>query len=202
MSKRHKVREHANDPFVRRANSEGWRSRAVFKLQEIDEKYHLLQAGMIVVDLGAAPGSWSQYAAQRAGPRGKVIAIDLLDMESIENVSFLRGDFTQPESYASLCAMAGQNKVDLVLCDMAPNISGISGVDQPRVMHLAEQVADFSTVVLASSGSLLIKLFQGAGFDDYIKMLRSRFSKVLIRKPKASRPKSREVYALAIKAKL
>lgn len=196
------IKEHIDDPFVQRANREGWRSRAVFKLQELDEKYYLLQKGMIVVDLGSAPGGWSQYVAKRIGDQGKIIAIDVLDMEAIANVSFLKGDFTAPETYGSLCNLVGQNKTDLVLCDMAPNISGINSVDQPRAIYLAELAADFSLKVLAPDGSLLVKLFHGAGYDDYVKMLRSRFCKVLIRKPKASRSRSREVYALATKIKL
>lgn len=196
------IRQHINDPFVRRAKREGWRSRAAFKLKEVDEKYHLLQTGMVVVDLGAAPGGWSQYVVQRVGSQGKVIATDLLDMDTIGDVLFLKGDFTEPALYESLCVVIGQSKVDIVLCDMAVNISGVRSVDQSRSMFLAELVFNFSTKVLASSGSLLIKLFQGAGFDDYIKMLRSQFYKVLICKPKASRHQSREVYALARRIKL
>ena len=196
------IKRHIDDPFVQRARREGWRSRAVFKLKELDEKYHLLQTGMVVVDLGAAPGGWSQYVAQRVGSQGRVIATDLLDMDAIGNVLFLKGDFTEPILYESLCAAIDQRKVDIVLCDMAINTSGIREVDQPRSMCLAGSVVDFSTKVLASGGSLLLKLFQGAGFDDCIKTLRSQFCKVLICKPKASRPQSREVYALATRVKL
>ncbi len=196
------IKEHIDDPFVRRANREGWRSRAVFKLQELDEKYHLLQTGMIVVDLGSAPGGWSQYVAKRIGDQGKIIAMDVLDMDAIANVSFLKGDFTKPQIVESLRDLVGQSKVDLVLCDMAPNISGINSVDQPKAMYLAELAVDFSFEVLGPDGSLLVKLFHGAGFDDYVKMLRNRFCKVLIRKPKASRSRNREVYALVTKIKL
>ena len=196
------IKEHVDDPFVKRAKREGWRSRAVFKLQELDEKYQLLRNRMLVVDLGAAPGGWSQYVAKHVGVQGRVIAIDILDMDAIANVSFLEGDFTEPEIYGSLCDLVGQSKIDLVLSDMAPNISGIDSVDQPQAIYLAELATDFSLNMLAADGSLLVKLFHGAGFDDYVKMLRSRFCKVLIRKPEASRSRSREVYALATKIKL
>ncbi|MGI9227636.1 MAG: 23S rRNA (uridine(2552)-2'-O)-methyltransferase RlmE [Gammaproteobacteria bacterium] len=196
------IKEHLDDPFVKRANREGWRSRAVFKLQELDEKYDLIQPGMTIVDLGAAPGGWSQYAAKKVGHEGKIIAIDLLEMDAIENVSFLQGDFTDLQIVESLRYLIGQNKIDLVLCDMAPNITGMSSVDQPSAMYLAELAADFSRETLVPEGSLLVKLFHGVGFDDYVKMLRSYFGKVLIRKPEASRSRSREVYALATHFKL
>ncbi|MEM7400945.1 MAG: 23S rRNA (uridine(2552)-2'-O)-methyltransferase RlmE [Pseudomonadota bacterium] len=195
-------KEHADDRFVQRAHKEGWRSRAVYKLEELDKKYNLIQSGMSVVDLGAAPGGWSQYAVKKVGGNGKVIAIDVLDMESINNVHFLQGDITEQEIYESLREIVGHNPVDLVLSDMAPNISGISSVDQPKAMYLAELAADFALEVLSPDGGLLVKLFQGAGFDDYVKMLRSKFSKVLIRKPEASRSRSRETYALATHIKL
>ena len=195
-------KEHADDPYVQRAHKEGWRSRAVYKLEELDKKYNLIQSEMSIVDLGAAPGGWSQYAAKKVGGNGKVIAIDVLDMDSINNVHFLMGDFTEQEIYESLREIVGQNPIDLVLSDMAPNISGISSVDQPRAMYLAELAADFALEVLAPDGGLLVKLFQGAGFDDYVKILRSKFSKVLIRKPEASRARSRETYALARHIKL
>ncbi len=196
------LKEHNDDPFVKRAIKEGWRSRAVYKLQELDEKYNLLQPGMNIVDLGAAPGGWSQYAARKVGKAGNLIAIDVLDMDAINHVHFLKGDFTEQEIYESLKEIVGQKPIDLVLSDMAPNISGINSVDQPKAMYLAELAAEFSLEVLAPDGGLIVKLFQGAGFDDYVKMLRSKFSKVLIRKPNASRPRSREVYALATQIKL
>ncbi len=195
-------KEHEDDLYVQRAHKEGWRSRAVYKLEELDQKYNLIQTGMNVVDLGAAPGGWSQYIAQKVGKSGQVIAIDVLDMDPIKNVEFLKGDFTEQEIYESLQEILGQKRIDLVLSDMAPNISGITSVDQPRAMHLADLAADFALQVLASDGGLLVKLFQGAGFDDYVKMLRSNFSKVLIRKPAASRARSREMYALATQIKL
>ena len=196
------IKEHADDPFVKRAARQGWRSRAVFKLQELDEKYALFRNGMTVVDLGAAPGSWSQYAARHIGTQGNIVAIDVLDMQAIAKVTFLRGDFTEPETYESLCAFVGLTKVDLVLSDMAPNSSGIDSVDQPRVLELAECAVDFALQVLTVDGRLLVKLFHGTGFDDYVKMLRQSFCKVLIRKPKASRARSREVYVLATKIKV
>ncbi len=195
-------KEHADDPYVQRAHKEGWRSRAVYKLQELDEKYNLIQPGMNIVDLGAAPGGWSQYVAKKVSKAGKVVAIDVLDMDAISNVHFIKGDFTEQEIYESLREIVGQKPIDLVLSDMAPNISGISSVDQPKAMYLAELAAELSVEVLASDGGLLVKLFQGAGFDDYVKMLRSKFSKVLIRKPEASRSRSREMYALATHIKL
>ena len=195
-------KEHADDQFVQRAHKEGWRSRAVYKLQELDKKYQLLHAGMNIVDLGAAPGGWSQYASKQLGKQGDIIAIDVLDMDAIDNVHFIKGDFTEDIIYESICALTGKQKIDLVLSDMAPNISGITSVDQPKAMYLAELAADFSFLALKPNGSLLVKLFQGAGFDDYVKMLRKKFRKVLIRKPEASRPRSREVYALAREFKL
>ncbi len=196
------LKEHADDAYVKLAKKEGWRSRAVYKLQELDTKYQLLHAGMNVVDLGAAPGGWSQYASKKLGKQGKVIAIDVLDMDAINNVHFIKGDFTEDTIYESLCVLINEQKLDLVLSDMAPNISGINSVDQPKAMYLAELAADFSFLALKPDGSLLVKLFQGAGFDDYVKMLRGKFRKVLIRKPEASRPRSREVYALAREIKL
>ena len=202
MSSKDWNQEHADDSFVQRAHKEGWRSRAVYKLEELDKKYNLIQPGMKVVDLGAAPGGWSQYAVLKVGKIGKVIAIDILDMDAIKGVDFIKGDFTEQKIYESLHELMGQKPIDLVLSDMAPNISGISSVDQPKAMHLAELAAEFSLQVLAPDGGLLVKLFQGAGFDDYVKMLRSKFSKVLIRKPDASRARSREMYALATQIKL
>ena len=196
------IKEHLDDQFVKRANREGWRSRAVYKLQELDEKYNLIQPDMTIVDLGAAPGGWSQYAAKKVGHQGMIIAIDLLEMDAIQNVTFLQGDFSDMQIVESLRNLIGPNKVGLVLCDMAPNITGMSSVDQPSTMYLAELAADFSREILVSDGSLLVKLFHGAGFDDYVKMLRSYFGKVLIRKPEASRSRSREVYALATHFKL
>ncbi len=195
-------KEHEKDLYVKKAHKEGWRSRAVFKLEELDKKYQLIQAGMRVVDLGAAPGSWSQYVAKKIGSRGQVVAIDLLEIDKLSNVHIVQGDFTEQKTLESLLEIIGPNKIDLVLSDMAPNISGISSVDQPKAMYLAELAADFSQQVLAENGSLLVKVFQGAGFDDYVKMLKDMFCKVLIRKPDASRARSREMYILAREFKL
>ena len=185
-------KEHEDDRFVKRAHKEGWRSRAVYKLEELDKKYNLIQPGMNIVDLGAAPGGWSQYVVKKVGRKGNVIAIDVLDMDSIHHVKVLKGDFTEQEIYESLRKIVGQTPIDLVLSDMAPNISGINSVDQPRAMYLAELAVEFALEVLAPDGGLIVKLFQGTGFDDYVKMLRSNFRKVLIRKPEASRARSRE----------
>ena len=196
------LKEHQEDPFVIRANREGWRSRAVYKLMEFDEKYSLLKEGITIVDLGAAPGGWSQYASKKIGPKGKIIAIDVLDMEVINNVEFIRGDFSDAETLGSLNKLIGSAHVDLVLSDMAPNISGISSVDQPKAIYLAELAADFCFKTAGPNSSLVVKLFHGVGFDDYVKMLRGRFRKVLIRKPEASRSRSREVYALATEIKI
>ena len=196
------LKEHADDAYVKLAKKEGWRSRAVYKLQELDKKYQLLNAGMNIVDLGAAPGGWSQYVSKQLGKQGKIIAMDVLDMDAINNVHFIQGDFTEDSIYESLCALTGEQNIDLVLSDMAPNISGINSVDQPKAMYLAELAAEFSFLALKPNGGLLVKLFQGAGFDDYVKMLREKFHKVLIRKPEASRPRSRDVYALAREFKL
>lgn len=196
------LKEHNDDPFVKRAIKEGWRSRAVYKLEELDSKYNLIKQGMSIVDLGAAPGGWSQYVAKKMGKTGRIIAIDVLDMDAINNVHLLKGDFTEQEIYEYLRELVSQKPIDLVLSDMAPNISGISSVDQPKAMYLAELAAEFSVEVLAPRGGLIVKLFQGVGFDDYVKMLRSKFSKVLIRKPDASRTRSREMYALASQIKI
>lgn len=176
---------------------EGWRSRAVFKLQQIQAKEHLLKPGMRCVDLGASPGGWSQYAAQIVGPRGRVWAVDLLPMGSVAGVEFLQGDFTQPETVDALRAALGDERADLVMSDMAPNISGNRAVDQPRSIGLAEEALAFAAEVLRPGGDFLIKLFQGEGFPEYVKRVRSEFNVVRLIKPKASRPESREIYLLA-----
>ena len=198
------LKEHFSDPFVKKAQAEGMRSRAVYKLEELVERDHLLKPGMVVVDLGAAPGSWSQWVRQeldqldkgRATP-GRVIASDILEMPSLAGVEFLHGDFREDAVLSSLLGMLGGEQVDLVLSDMAPNKSGMDSVDQPRAMHLAELAMDFADGHLRIGGTFLIKLFQGIGFDDYVKELRRRYAKVAIRKPAASRKRSSEVYALA-----
>ena len=185
------------DPFVKQARLSDYRSRAVFKLQEIDQKDRIFHPGQVVVDLGAAPGSWSQYAAQRTGPGGRVLAVDILDMEPVSNVLFIKGDFTDPEIFQRCVADLQDQSVDLVISDLAPNLSGIRNADQARSMHLAELVYDFSRQVLKADGAMLVKLFQGQGTDDYSHTLRQRFRKVVVRKPGASRDKSREFYILA-----
>lgn len=188
--------EHQRDEFVRRAAAEGWRSRAVYKLAEIDEKDRLIKPGMTVVDLGAAPGGWSQYAARKVGRHGRVIAMDLLEMPDLEGVTFVQGDFTESSVLEELMRELDGVPVDLVISDMAPNISGIKAVDQPRAMYLAELALDFAGQVLTEDGSLLVKMFQGAGSEDFLADMRKAFEQVKTRKPRASRPRSREVYVL------
>ncbi|MDX1500402.1 MAG: RlmE family RNA methyltransferase [Woeseiaceae bacterium] len=187
----------ARDPFVRQARQEGWRSRAVYKLIQLDEKEKLLRPGMVCVDLGAAPGGWSQYAATRAGERGRVLAVDLLEMESLPGVEFIHGDFTEDSTFEALGAALGDARADLVLSDMAPNISGNRAVDQPRSIYLAELAFDFATRTLAPGGTFVCKLFQGEGFDVFVREVRTRFERVNVRKPGASRAASREVYLVA-----
>lgn len=189
--------EHVDDEFVRRARLEGWRSRAVYKLQEVDEKYGLVRPGMTVVDLGAAPGAWSQYVARKLDGRGRVVALDLLPMDPLGGVEVIQGDFREPEVLAALEAALDGAKVDLVLSDMAPNISGVSAVDQPRSAYLVELALDFARRHLAPGGALVAKLFQGEGADALVAEARRMFGTVRIRKPRASRDRSREVYVVA-----
>ena len=188
--------EHANDEFVKRAQKEGWRSRAVFKLAQIQASERLLRPGMRCVDLGAAPGGWSQYAARIVGP-GRIVATDILAMDPIPGVDFVQGDFREEAVLEQVLQRLGTDRVDLVLSDMAPNMAGIDAVDQPRSMHLAELALEFADRVLAPGGDLLLKLFQGAGFDQIIKDTRSRYGRVITKKPKASRSRSSEIYLLA-----
>lgn len=197
QSKRRWLDEHFNDVYVKRARQEGFRSRAVYKLLEINERDRILRPGMTVIDLGAAPGGWSQVAAKCVGPRGRVIASDILPMEAISGVTFLQGDFREQAVLDQLLALLEGKKADLVISDMAPNISGMGAVDQPRSMYLAELALDMARQVLKPGGTLLMKAFQGSGFEELIKEVRASFSKILIRKPKASRSRSREVYILA-----
>ena len=196
-SSRRWLDRHFNDEFVKRAQKEGFRSRAVYKLLEIQQKYRLLKPGQIVVDLGAAPGGWSQMARRIVGDKGRVVALDILPMEPIPGVDFIEGDFREEEPLGRLQALLGGSKVDLVLSDMAPNVSGMAAVDQPRAMYLCELALDFAKEVLKPGGSLLVKVFQGEGFDQYVRELRASFARVVTRKPKASRPRSREVYLVA-----
>ena len=191
------MHEHVNDPYVKRAKAEGWRSRAAFKLIEIDAKDKLLKPGMTVVDLGSAPGSWSQVAAKKIGPTGLLVALDLLEMEPVPAVAFIRGDFREEEALKQLeIALAGR-QVDLVLSDMAPNMSGVSVSDQARVMHLAELALDFCRQHLKPGGDLLVKVFMGSGFEELRTQMRELFAQVQVRKPDASRDRSAETYLLA-----
>jgi 23S rRNA (uridine2552-2'-O)-methyltransferase len=191
------LREHFSDVYVKKAQAEGVRSRAVYKLEELLDRDRLLKPGMTVVDLGAAPGGWSQLVRQRLGEHGRVFALDILPMQGIAGVDFLEGDFREESVLRALEARLAGQPVDLVLSDMAPNMSGVALADQIRAMNLAELALDFSRQWLKPGGAFLIKLFQGAGFDDYLRSLRADFSRVTMRKPKASRARSREVYALA-----
>jgi 23S rRNA (uridine2552-2'-O)-methyltransferase len=191
------LRSHFDDEYVKRAQREGYRSRAVYKLAEIQEKDRLIRPGMTIVDLGAAPGGWSQYAAGMLRGQGRIVAMDILPMDELTGVEFIQGDFRDDEVFESLMKSLGETKVDLVLSDMAPNISGMGAVDQPRSMYLVELAVVFADKVLVEGGTLLCKVFQGEGFDPLLADLRSKYSKVLIRKPKASRSRSREVYMLA-----
>jgi 23S rRNA (uridine2552-2'-O)-methyltransferase len=191
------LREHFDDPYVRQAQALGLRSRAAFKLLEIDDRDHLLRPGLTVVDLGAAPGGWSQVVADRVGPQGRVFALDLLAIEPLPGVTLLQGDFTDQALLDRLLERLAGRPVDLVLSDMAPNMSGMKAVDQPRAALLAELALDCARQVLRPGGDLLLKMFQGAGFDPLLAELRAAFTKVVVRKPQASRPRSREVYLLA-----
>lgn len=191
------LHEHARDPYVRRARQEGWRSRAVFKLEQIQRAERLIRPTMLVVDLGAAPGGWSQFAARKLGGRGEVFALDILPMDAVAGVTLITGDFREEAVLEQLRAALGDRKVDLVMSDMAPNLSGIDAVDQPRAMHLAELAVEFATEVLKPGGDLLLKLFQGSGFKELVQEIRRRFATVKLRKPEASRARSAEVYLLA-----
>lgn len=191
------LKEHFDDEFVKRAQAEGFRSRAAFKLDELLARDRLLKPGMTVVDLGAAPGGWSQLVRQRLGDAGRVFALDILPMQGIGGVEFIQGDFREEAVFDALMARLDGAPVGLVLSDMAPNISGIESADQARAMYLAELAADFASKCLAPGGAFLAKLFQGRGFDEYLRSLRGGFARVTLRKPKASRARSREVYALA-----
>lgn len=188
------MHEHLTDPYVKRARREGYRSRAAYKLQEIDARDRLFRSGMTVVDLGAAPGGWSQVAAERVGPRGRVVAVDLLEMQPVPGVEFVRGDFREEAVAARLLELAGG--VDLVISDMAPNISGVSETDQWRSIELADLALEFACKALKPQGQFLVKVFHGAGFQQFLKEMRARFGKVAVRKPGASRERSSETYLL------
>jgi len=190
------LKEHFSDPFVKKAQAEGMRSRAAYKLEELLQRDRLLKPNMVVVDLGAAPGGWSQQVRRQLGDSGRVLALDILEMPPLAGVEFLHGDFREETVLSQFEAMLSGQPVDLVLSDMAPNKSGMDAVDQPRMMHLAELAMDFADHHLKPGGAFLIKLFQGVGFDNYVREMRRRYDKVVIRKPEASRKRSPEVYAL------
>jgi 23S rRNA (uridine2552-2'-O)-methyltransferase len=191
------LREHFDDPYVKEAQKQGYRSRASFKLLEIQEKDRLIRPGMTVVDLGSAPGGWSQVAVALVGHHGRVIASDILPMDTLAGVDFIHGDFTEESVLAEILAVLGERKADLVISDMAPNMSGMAGVDQPRAMYLVELASEMAAQVLKPDGAFLTKVFHGEGFDELLKVLKGRYKKVSTRKPQASRARSREVYLLA-----
>ena len=201
-SSRRWLREHFDDPYTRRARAEGYRGRAAYKLIELDEKHGLLRPGMRVVDLGAAPGAWSQRAAARVGEAGTVVASDVLPMDPVPGVTFVQGDFHEPEVLERLLAALGDAPADLVMSDMAPNMSGMDAVDQPASMALAELAHDLAVRVLKPGGTLLTKMFQGEGSDAFVAALRADFRSVRIRKPRASRDRSRETYVMAADRKV
>ncbi|MEE4191972.1 MAG: 23S rRNA (uridine(2552)-2'-O)-methyltransferase RlmE [Halieaceae bacterium] len=190
------LKEHRNDPFVLKAQKEGYRSRACYKLLEIQDKDKLIRPGQTVVDLGSAPGGWSQVAAGIAGSRGRVVASDILPMDALEDVLFIQGDFTEESVLAEILEAVGPEGADLVISDMAPNMSGMNAVDQPRSMYLVELALDLARQVLKPGGAFLSKVFQGEGFDELMRDARTSFERVITRKPAASRPRSREVYLL------
>jgi 23S rRNA (uridine2552-2'-O)-methyltransferase len=191
------VKRHLSDPYVKRANEEGYRSRAVYKLQEILEAENLIKPGMVVVDLGSAPGGWSQMVVKRVGATGKVVAIDLLPMEPIERVHFIQADFAEDAGLAAVVDAIENKPVDLVISDMAPNLTGVVITDQARLYALGELAVDFAVKFLKPNGAFLVKVFQGDGFEPFVKIMRSKFQKVAAKKPDASRDESREVYLFA-----
>ena len=191
------LKEHFDDSWVRRAREDGHRSRASYKLLEIQQKDNLLRPGMVAVDLGSAPGGWSQVAAKLVLPKGLVLASDILEMEPVEGVTFVQGDFTENTCFEQILALLEGKAVDLVISDMAPNMSGMNDIDQPRAMHLVDLAVDFAGQTLKPGGALLMKVFQGEGFTELLQLLKRNFSAVVNRKPEASRSRSREVYILA-----
>ena len=191
------LKEHRDDVYVQRAQREGYRSRACYKLLELQSKDQLIRPGMTVVDLGSAPGGWSQVAAELVGHNGRVVASDILPMDGLAGVEFIKGDFTEDAVFDQIVEAIGDKPVDVLISDMAPNMSGMSAVDQPRSMYLVELALDMSRRVLAPGGCFVTKIFQGEGFDDLLKDTRGAFSRVLTRKPQASRPRSKEVYLVA-----
>ncbi|WP_192563475.1 23S rRNA (uridine(2552)-2'-O)-methyltransferase RlmE [Pseudomonas gozinkensis] len=191
------LKRHVNDPYVKQAQKDGYRSRASYKLLEVQEKYKLIRPGMSVVDLGAAPGGWSQVTSRLIGGQGRLIASDILEMDSIPDVTFIQGDFTQDEVLARILEAVGNSQVDLVISDMAPNMSGTPEVDMPKAMFLCELALDLAERILKPGGNFLIKIFQGEGFDTYLKDARKKFDKIQMMKPDSSRGSSREQYMLA-----
>ena len=189
--------EHFNDQYVKKSKQDGYRSRASYKLLEIQGKDKLIKPGMSVLDLGSAPGGWSQVAVELVGKKGRVVASDILPMEPIDGVDFVQGDFTELEVYEQIIDVLGDDKVDLVISDMAPNMSGVSAVDQPKAMYLIELAVDMTDQILAPGGTFIAKVFHGDGFDELLKTARSKFNKVQIRKPDASRARSKEQYLVA-----
>ena len=193
------MKDHVNDFYVRQAKKEGYRSRAAYKLIEISERENLLKLGMTVIDLGATPGGWSQVAANKVGLSGRVFSLDVLEMRPLPSVTFLRGDFEEESTLTELRKILGKRPVDLVISDMSPNITGIAISDQARCMYLAELALEFSMAQLNSDGNFLVKVFQGCGFEQFMKAMRMSFKKVVTRKPKASRDRSNEIYLLGLK---
>jgi 23S rRNA (uridine2552-2'-O)-methyltransferase len=191
------LNEHVNDPYVKQAQKDGYRSRSSYKLIQLNEKDRLIRPGMLVVDLGSAPGGWSQVAARLVGAKGRVLATDILPMEPLKNVDFIQGDFTEESVLKQVLEWLGDNKPDVVLSDIAPNISGIDSADQASSMYLVELALDMARQVLKPKGDFVAKVFQGTGSEEFLKDLRTSFDKVLIRKPAASRARSREVYMVA-----
>jgi 23S rRNA (uridine2552-2'-O)-methyltransferase len=191
------MQRHVNDEYVKRSQKEGYRSRAAYKLLELQEKDRFIKPGQVVVDLGAAPGGWLQVAAQLVGKKGKVIGLDLLEIDPLAGVELIQGDFREDAILEQLMQVLDGRQVDLVISDMAPNVSGVAAVDQPRAMYLCELALDFCRHALKPGGGMVIKVFQGEGFDEFFREMKSSFGKVVTRKPKASRPKSREVYLVA-----
>jgi len=190
------LEEHVNDPYVKQAQIDGYRARAAYKLIELNEKDKLIRSGHLVVDLGSAPGSWSQIAGRMVGVKGRVIASDILPMDSVEHVDFIQGDFTEEAVFNQILAAMKGRQADVVISDMAPNISGVDAADQAASMYLVELALDMARQVLKPKGDFVAKVFHGEGYDDYVKDVRTSFEKVVIRKPNASRPRSREVYVV------
>lgn len=191
------LQEHINDPYVKQAQKDGYRSRAAYKLIELNEKDKLIRPGMLIMDLGSTPGGWSQIAGRLVGDRGRIIATDILKMDALENVDFILGDFTEQAVFDQILDVLGERKPDLIISDISPNLSGIDSADQASSMYLLELALDMARRVLKPKGNFVAKVFQGEGSDDFLKELRTSFEKVVIRKPAASRPRSREVYVVA-----